>query len=86
MSNKKIKIYILHYQCGLGDGDVKFTCRSKACDLCDEHNPLYYVEREVDKDELFDCVNLYAHEYGNYVHISTVKPEGWMSKDEYDGL
>ena len=56
---------------------------NKACDLCEMHNPLYYEEREVNKDELFNIINVFQHERGNYIHISTVKPVGWKSKEEY---
>ena len=81
--NEKIKIYVLHYGCG--KGDLLVTCRNtgggKGCDLCDLKTRMYYEVMEVDKDELYDFINNSA---GNYVHISTVKPDDWMSKEEYE--
>ena len=42
-----------------------------------------YEEKEVNKDELYDLLNLYESKKGNYIHISNVKPEGWKSKEDY---
>lgn len=74
-----IKIYILHYSCGTNE---LVTCHNKACDLCNKSEKLYYEEKEVTKDELYDIIN--DSRLGNYIHISTVKPNGWISKEEYE--
>lgn len=74
-----INIYILQYTCGTHE---LVTCHSKACDLCKKHEKLYYEEKEVTKDELYKIIN--DSKFGNYIHISTSKPEGWLSKDEYE--
>lgn len=76
---KKIKIYVLHYSCGTGE---LITCYSQACDLCSKHEKLYYEEKEVSSNELFNIIN--DSKLGNYIHISTVKPEGWISQEEYE--
>ena len=77
----KVKIYILHYVCD-NDGS-RVSCHGKMCDLCELHTPLYYEEREVTKDELYELIN---DSIGNYIRISTVIPEGWMNVAEYIGL
>ena len=74
----KTKIYILHYTCG---DILRVTCYSKACDLCNLLHPVYYEEKYVDKDELYELINSSSH--GNYIHITTVIPDGWESKEEY---
>lgn len=79
-----MKIYILHYTCG--SLYERVTCYHHACDLCSIHNETFYEEKEVNKDELYDLLNLYESKNGNYIHISTVKPEGWKSEKEYFGL
>lgn len=79
--SEKIKIYTLHYRCGYEE--VRGTCREMACDLCNCQTPLYYEEMEVDKDELFNLLNIPSFNSGNYIHISNVKPEGWISKEDY---
>ena len=76
----KLKIYILHYTCD--DGDIKVTCNKGACDLCKLHTPLYYEEKYVNNNELYELIN--DSKIGNYIHISTVIPHGWKSKDEFD--
>ena len=75
----KIKIYILHYTCGTHE---LITCYNKACDLCNKHEKLYYEEKKITKDELYKLIN--SSKIGNYIHISTVKPNGWISKTEYE--
>ena len=77
----KIKIYVLHYGCG--KGNLLISCRldGDACDLCDLKTRKYYEMMEVDKDELYDLIN---NSDEIYVHISTVRPDGWMSKEEYE--
>lgn len=74
-----MKIYILHYTC---ETHELVTCHSKACDICNKHEKMYYEKKEVSNDELYNLIN--DSRLGNYIHISTVKPEGWLSKDEYE--
>lgn len=76
----KIKIYVLHYTCG--NGEIRISCYKGACDLCNLHTPLYYEEKYMDNDELYKLIN--DSKIGNYIHISTVKPNGWISKTEYE--
>ncbi len=76
----KTKIYILHYTCG---DILRVTCYNKACDLCNQLHPLYYEEKYVDKDELYNLINIYNSEHGNFIHISNVIPDGWESKEQF---
>ena len=77
-----MKIYVLHYTCG--SLDERVTCHHGACVLCKIHNTTFYEEIDVNKDELYDLLN--ESKNGNYIHISTVKPEGWKSEKEYFGF